>query len=408
MTEQLKELLREYAEEARVYEVRDVALSAARRRRVTRRFAVVAAALAVLALGGIVYALPRPVAINQPTVTPTPSPTPEGLNLPARILPQPQAPELPKTAVGPAVRLYWYYSKPEERTGYIQYLVAVDGSQYRLGPVGGEPTHRYELSPDGRWLVGSLGTEPPWGEVILRDLNAGTSVRISGNDRFWSPDGRYLAIERKKPNEEGPGRVAVVDTRHLDSAPASVDLRSFMGWQLMGVTATGDIALTSVDLDTTLRVMVIDRRTGGRVREASVDLSGMTTADERSRMAAAWIFAMSSYGVQFDGDGVFYLQLVMNNELLDPYAEYGDVLVIDLAGRRVRERIALPAPVVQGDVREDRRLLRVLPQGLLLSRSSTAPLDTSGGRLRAWELFDPATAHLTLVTDMSPLNPAPK
>lgn len=73
------------------------------------------------------------------------------------------------------------------------------------------------------------------------------------------------------------------------------------------------------------------------------------------------------------------------------------MLVLDLDAGIVRERWSLPEPRPlpdnpRGDW-ESWGITAVLPEGLLLTHRSTQ-------RRWAWELYDPATGTLSLVTDL--------
>ncbi|GAA1747512.1 hypothetical protein [Luedemannella helvata] len=407
MTAQLKNLLSEYAEQAHVYDVRAAALAAARKRRTGRRLAATAVALAVLAAGGI-YALPGRFATSSPPGTPVPSPTSDTLDLPASIAPQPAAQKLPTgEGVGRGVRVYRYSADPDATSNLNAYLATTDGSHYRV-----DASYEYRLSPDGRWLVGSRGDTSWAGYTVLYDLSSGRSFTMAGKSITWSADSRWLAVDRVKDAErsEQPGLVAIIDTQELTGPPRYLNLRSLRGYRFMGVTADGDIALTRNTLDQAVRILVVDRLTGKPGREFGVDLRDSLTPRELSDLANQWgqdsnLGAGPGGVFTFTQDGLLYLQLLTTRAAGPGPAESGDVLVIDLAAQRVRERIKLPPSIRSKDHREYWLLRQVLPQGLLLTHFSTERRRYSVGYIASFDLYDPATGALRVVTDLSALSP---
>ena len=408
MTAQLKDLLIEYAEQAYVYDVRAAALTAARKRRTGRRLAATAVALAVLAAAGGSYALPGRFATSSPPGTPVPSPTSDTLDLPASIVPQPKAQKLPTgKGVGRGVRVYRFSADPDAISSLNTYLATADGSHYRV-----DASYEYRLSPDGRWLVGSRGNTSWVGDTVLYDLSSGRSVTMAGKMITWSADSRWLAVDRVKDAErsEQPGLVAIIDTHELTGPPKYLNLRSLRGYRFMGVTAEGDIALTRNAMNHAVRILVVDRLTGKPGREFSVDLTDSLTAKELSDLAYQWrqdsnLGAGPEGTFTFTQDGLLYLQILTTKAPGSGPAESGDVLVIDLAAQRVRERIKLPPSIQSKDHREYWLLRQVLPQGLLLTHFSTERRKYSVGYIASFDLYEPATGALRVVTDLSALSP---
>ncbi|MBX6748976.1 MAG: hypothetical protein IRY85_04775 [Micromonosporaceae bacterium] len=432
MTATLKDLLTEYAEQARPYEVREQALRRGRRLRRMRMAAPAAlAVLAVVATGLTVVALGRSVAPQHPAQTPSPvGPSPsvdasppepvwptvpslppvvidelERVSLPgypAEIVTDPDARPLPADrAVGRGLTTY---TNP---AGPWYGLVSESGAQYRL-ELGDGVSH--DLSPGGRWLVSSTRSD-----LLIRDLTGTTvatlpvpnaSVRASW---WWSPDDRWLLIAATTEPATGrpwlpPATASLVDLAQTPLAPREIDLRPWPGFAPAAVRVDGTIVLRPVGMDARDRLgeLVLVDPDSGDGRSIVIDLSAAATPDE---------LAATAYMMGFLGSGGFALplpQLPDGSAMLQLWRSFGgppleaptietDVLVLDLDAGVVRERWHLPEPRPlpdnpRGDW-ESWGIRAVLPEGLLLTHSSTQ-------RRWAWELYDPETGALSLVTDL--------
>lgn len=407
MTAQIKDLLREYAEEARVYDVGAVAVATARRRRVTQRLAVAAAAVLVVASAGLAYALPRPTANVAPTQTPTPSPT-QGLALPDVITPQPAAPDLPgDRPVGRGLRTYRFGKNAALRATDF-YLVTLGGQHYHLGPVPTSSSDYYVLSPDGRWLAWLTG-DGPTSRTVLRDLTTTASYSFAGHARTWSADGRWLAVQRLRKLEGNwdPGYVAVVDTSQAGPLePAFVNLHLPNAVIVSGVTPGGDLLFADFD-HATLNLVMVNRSTGRVSRKLDVDFDKALTATEQATLSHDWYPEMTDLvgpvATASAPDGLLYLTVPGPVEMVPgrPHA----VIVIDVATGHLVKRIALPDSVRSGAHEwEYWQLYRVLPQGFLLWHHSTEIRKYTMGYTLSWDLFNPDTGELTQLMDVSALS----
>jgi hypothetical protein len=444
MTATLKDLLTEYAEQARPYEVREQALRRGRRlRRMRMAVPAALAALAVVATGLTVAALGSPVAPQHPSQsvgpsTPGPSPSvrsalpePEWPGVPtlppvvidelervsvpgypAAIVTDPDAPPLPTDrGVGRGLLVY-----TNAAAGWFG-LVTESGAQYRLSSLADLGSE--SLSPGGRWLLSYRSTEyfrngPEEGyrpaEMQVRDLTgtAVTTIPVGGHPRlWWSADDRWLLAAVMDPPHP-PTSATLVDLWRLTRAPQEVDLRGWPGFAPAAVLGDGTVVLGPLGGERLGDVVLVDPVTGDG-RAISIDLTTAATPDE---LATATYLANMGRVVGQTGplyplpDGSVLLQLERSfGASPDDGGRVAntDLLVLDLEAGVVRERWRLPEPrpipdSPHGDW-EGWGLLAVRPDGLLLTHSTTQ-------RTLAWELYDPQTGALFLVTDLRGLTSA--
>jgi hypothetical protein len=392
----LKELLTELAEEAKPYDVRAKALRAGKRRRLARRATPGLVALAVLASVGLIALRPTPAPTEYQPALPPPIALPGYL---AQITPQPDAPWLPTDrALGRGALVYF-----DRTQGY--FLVTVDGAQYRLGKPPEPYASTYTLSPDGRWLVEAehQGKSQTW----LRDLTSTISIEF---DRYftlvaWSPDGRWMVQGMYGAGD--PGRVRLFDLHApvVDLNGLEVDLHGFPQTQVASVMADGRLVLAQLGTYAFPDLTIVDPHTLEQHR-ITVDITGHTSDEERLSLAeTAAVNALVGLpqSLTFTTDGRVLLQLTRPEsppgERINRVGS-SDVLVINLDRSAVTERWTLPArrPIPNsphGDW-ESWRAIRMLPEGLLLAHETTQ-------KLLSWELFQPETGEVFLVTDLTRL-----
>jgi hypothetical protein len=381
----IQELLAEYAEGARTYDVGAGALQIGRRHRMMARAVPVAVALAVVVAGGAIALVPRPHATHDP-VPPATSPVWKSDQLkpsdfPARIVPQPSAPALPTTGIGRGVWIYWYSDPVDTR----QYLVAADGRQYRL-----EHGAAYGLSPDGRWLVGHV-TKTAANRATLRDLAGDRTFDIAPDQIVWSPDGRWMAtITAYLPDNAATDRtVRVVDLANPGAASAMftmplVDLP-------LSVTEGGDLVVAVTSSTTgVFEIVIRDRRTGVEKRKTSVDYTVTLTGEElqatTEAIAGRGTMAVGASTVAIS-DGRLLVQAMRRsgNVIVD-----GPVVSVDLmTGAATR------AFVLSGGIGEVWSLRKVLADGSLML------VHTRDGRLISFDRYDPVTQQRTQLTDLT-------
>jgi hypothetical protein len=410
MNNTLNNLMREYAEEARAYDVgADATVAAVRRHRTRRRLGVTAVAALVLAAGGVAYALPRPTTTVTPAQTPavTVTPTPS-VDLPPVIVPRTDAPKLPAHgAVGLGVKTYTVAGAGDGPV--TAFLLTADGNTYRIGPYGPPSQDYYRLSPDGRWLVRTHGGVGHLSSTVLRDLTSDASYTLTGAAVTWSADSRWVELIRFR-NAVDLDLTAVVDTRQLGHGqPTFVDLHPYADQRILGIDADGNIVLTKPGVTDWLNLTVVDRHTGMKLQRDDLTLVEFLTADERAAGAQDWAsdptVAYGQYAPSvLTGDGLLYLQIASRVTTPTGHAG-GDVLVIDVAAGTPRERITIPPPVKVGGGWESWRLMRVLPEGLLLAHDSHTDWRYGLGWVKSWDLYQPATGRLTVLTDLSALSP---
>jgi hypothetical protein len=396
MTTGLKELLTEYAVEARPYAVGARALASGRRRRAVRRTAPVVAVVLLLVIGAIAAGsrLVRDESVGTPSL-----PSPTSLSgFPAAIAPRPDAPTRPTDrAVGRGVLVY---QAPERLGGRLAwFLVTVDGSHYRLDAAAlPTPSSTYQLSADRRWLISVTPDGPP-GTTRLWDLTAADrdGHAFTGGP-IVSADGRWLALR-------SPGMARIVDLRAGIDRPATpVDLSAFPDMALVDVRPDGDLVLASSAPGTVLDLSIVERSTGVEKRRVRVDLTPhLTPAEQRGQAQIDELNALAGAPkpLIFAADGLVYFQTTGQYSTPDGRERYldKDVLVIDLVAGRVRQRLALPEPVLRtGEPDQTERwvLVDVRPEGLILQHRTTQ-------RALAWELFRPATGQRYLLTDLTGL-----
>lgn len=420
MTARLKELLVEYAEQARAYDVREQALRRGRRRR-RMRVAVPStlAALSVVVTGLTLVTLGLPAALpfappqqseavdpwwppqDWPAVPTLPPVIIDELprmslpGYPAEIVTDADAPPLPTDqAVG---RGLYQYTNP---AGPWIGLVTEAGAQYRLSSLDGA---WHDLSPGGRWL---LSHSPAESTLLLRDLT-GTSVTALPDPgtpvvgTWWSIDDRWLVTAAYAGLPGRPNAVNLVDLSTPAAEPRQIDLRRWPEFAPASVRADGTVVLRPLRPGHLGDVVLVDPTTGDG-RAISIDLTGAATPDELA--VTAYEEDLRRLGGEVsplhplpDGSVLLTLRRSFGGSPNFGTMISTDALVLDLDAGVVRERWRLPQPrplpaSPLGDW-ESWGVKDVLPEGLLLTHRSTQ-------RVWAWELYDPATGTLTLVTDL--------
>ncbi|SCE98829.1 WD40 repeat domain-containing protein [Micromonospora chokoriensis] len=204
MTDRLRDALRSAAEDVPSYRVYERALATARRDRLRRVGAGVAASV-LLAVAGVVVPLTRTPGVD-PAATANAA-LPDHIALPPLgTLHVTDRPRLGPASVvfdGPAPRLHGWNDVN------IVGVVGADSDRYRIMRIGGEALagRTVHLSPDGRYLARPDGAQddPPGVEVV--DLVTGRTQRLASPvDRSvwstpvgWSADGGSLVVSDEVP-----------------------------------------------------------------------------------------------------------------------------------------------------------------------------------------------------------------
>jgi hypothetical protein len=312
-----------------------------------------------------------------------PAPVPAGPALrdyPAAIVPQPDPPPLPADrAVGPGLLVF------HGAGGFV--LAASAGAQYRLDP----SATSYKLSPDGRWLAGSVIDH----STVMRDLTAaGPGFDLPGSPVAWSPDGRWVALGASQtdgPMPDNPGVVHVADLTRPQTTPRPVDLTGFTHTMLVSVRADGDLVLEPLDFEGSLNLSLVDPATLAVRRRIYVNLFPF--------LNRAGPGAIALVNQVFLPDGLVYLHAERPLDGSSPAgAPYYPVAVLQVdissGSGTARDEWSLPTPrPTGGGRREFWMLMRVLPEGMLLRHLT--PAGTA-----SWDLYQPGTGRLTTVTDL--------
>jgi hypothetical protein len=329
---------------------------------------------------------------------------------PAAIVTDPDAPPLPTDrSVGRGRLVY-----TNAAAGWYG-LVTESGAQYRLSSLSDSRSE--VLSAGGRWLVSYVGAElarggPASGDgkhIQLRDLTgtAVITVPVAGIPwLWWSADDRWLlttvmAVPSPPDPSHPPESATLVDLSKPVPVPQEIDLSRWPGFAPAAVRHDGTIVLRPVGGDRLGDVALVDPATGDG-RTVSIDLAAAATPDELA--AVAYWAGMDGLARQAspldplpDGSMLLRLWRSFGGPPGVGTVQPTDVLVLDLDAGVVRERWRLPTPRPlpdnpRGDW-ETWGVAAVLPDGLLLTHSSTQ-------RRWAWELYDPDTGDLFLVTDL--------
>lgn len=197
--------------------------------------------------------------------------------LPARIEAGPDTPDLPADrAVGRAAFIYTV-----DKPAPMIYLVAVDGTLYRVGTVPDhpEPGAHIGLSPDGRWLVRLRD-----GRWAVRDLTSRVEHFVDGRKypKAWSVDGgsmlwdQYVSSEQRSYHVLDTTSGRITDVAFTAGATQS-PLVMLSGYELVTVDQT-----TSSENGTRFSVNVVDVRSGTVLRSIPVDLSAQVRPGERT------------------------------------------------------------------------------------------------------------------------------
>jgi len=400
MTIMLKDLLTEYAEEAKPYEVRAQALRIGRRRRRLRRAIPAAVALLTVAAIGLTQLPLRPRSTG-PTEPSLPSVRSDLPGYPAEVVADPDPAQLPTDrAVGPALMVY-----PHPEGGYR--LVLRDGRQYRLDSPSHGPETRgsYLLSPGGGWLAWPVHAD---GEpaIRLRDLAGTTMIDILGMRLpvAWSNNDRWLVLAESMPAtvelRNQPVGVVLIDLAASPPSSTDVDLGLCTECAVGAVRSDGSLVLEALGRRNLGSLIIMNPLSGGMdyATPVEIDLDDHASAaelDGTSRVADQLILA----GVPNR------LRLLSDDTVLMPVHRADDssvglnidILVLRLDQHVVSQRWELPQPrAIPGDPLGDSESWTVhaaLPEGLLLVHRTTQ-------RWLALELYDPATGTLSLVTDL--------
>jgi hypothetical protein len=368
----VKELLVEYAEQARYYDVGVRALARGKRRRRIRHV-LPAVVVAVVVLVAVVSAVPYLSA--DPIRTPL-------VGYPTEIVPVPNPPPLPVDAVGQGLLVY-------ERAGRQPVMVTMDGREYLLPRLEGiAPEQSSRLSPDGRWLThGDAAT------TLVRDLTAtGAAWMLPGFLVAWSPDARWFALDNQT-GSAGPRQIDLYDTTAMTlTAPATptvVKLAAFTEaniteHKLVAILNNRDLVFAArLGADPDLVVIIVDPATGETHTAMAPDLAPYLTAQERAAAPADPDAFVAT------DDGQLLVRIVRRaGSAYRPT----DVITIPVASPTETRRWRLPKP----SANERWDVLRVVPEGLLL-------LHRRGNRLVAIELHAAPDGPTTVVTDLSRL-----
>jgi hypothetical protein len=319
MSEQIRTLLADLADEAGTYAEPDRAVAADQRRR--RRRAITISAVAALA-ATIVAGLPPALRFDRGIPPATNATYPPSVTPPAPVQ------KLPSRRIGAASFIY----APCARD-CAAYLVMPDGRQYELptaawgGPVGG-----FTLSPDGAWL----GMPTAQG-FRLKALVTGTDHTIGGTGPgiteawAWSADSRWLLLARHTD-----GSVHEYTRIDLDAGGAFETFDSAAsGQDVVAITNDGDfIRWASGGLDGKLPVLaVVDPKTHQELRRIAVTVppngDGLLKTGETVR--AGQIFV--------GPDGQTALLAVTKEEPLGPPVAVLEVLLDD---GHIMTRLDLP------------------------------------------------------------------
>ncbi|MFY1688946.1 TolB family protein [Plantactinospora sp. WMMB782] len=396
---ELRDMLGEVAEQAKVYDVTGRAVRVARRRRLAVRLAPMAAAAAVVAFGAVavVGLRPDPPVGQLAAVTPTVDWLPSRLDLPA--------PE-PLPATGPVGRgVLVYEGGPDE---LAPVLLTEDGRQHRLAEPTWSPVPSYTptvlvshtrptLSPDGRWLG-----ERRDGRYVVRDLTGTTRHQLADglSPIVWSPESRWLLLGNRDDNAP-PVRFDV--TSGEQRPVPGVDRER---WSPVAVLPDGEVVLLGGLAEPTRRTSVelrlVDPVGGAEPTRIQLDL----------RRHLRQLESVGSEQPMLSPDGRSLLFSVV--EVADPRQGMpgldhgGDLMRVDLTSNAVR-RIELPysdrpGPAKAGPSPAAARdwwtePVGYLPEGVLL-RLRTA--DGAGDEL---QVLDPGTGAVGRVTDL-PADPA--
>ncbi|GAA3752063.1 hypothetical protein GCM10022225_40480 [Plantactinospora mayteni] len=393
---ELRDMLGEVAEQAKVYDVTGRAVRVARRRRRAARLAPVAAAVAVVALGTVAVVGLRP----DPPVGPAAVAVPAVDWLPDRLDVPASGPD-PLPASGPVDRGVLVYADLRPG-GPAPVLLTEDGRQYRLAePVTsaqGYSHTRPTLSPDGRWLG-----EQRDGRYVLRDLTGTARHQLA--DGFspvaWSPESRWLLLTDNLDENAPPVRLDVTTGERRPVTGADSER-----WTPVAVLPGGDAVFLGIPKEPT-------RRTNLELR--LVDPAGDAEPTPVQLNLRWHLRPMESVGTErprLSPDGralLFSVVEVADPEQGMPGLDHGGELIrVDLTTNEVR-RIALPYADRPGQPvpSPSRAAVRAwwteplgyLPEGVLLR------LHTADGAGDALQVLDPATGVVGTVTELPARGP---
>lgn len=390
----LKDLLDDVAEQAKLYDRTEHALSVARRQRRLARVAPVALAVAVATGLAAVWLPLRSSNVDSDAAAMTPW-------LPQRLTVPEQVPPTLPTDHGVALGSLVY------QTGDKSTLVTEDGRQYRL-PGAGDGL--LGVSPDGRWLATTSGDK-----VLLRDLTTTGGIQIAGHGggakaASWSPDGRRFALwtgsmagNTAEPDVDP--RIIVVDlasrTQWTTPAPGNVTL--------IGVLDSGDVVLEDrvspdqVTSSTPVQLSIFNSQTGQVRHRYQIDLTPWLSPKERQARQRAGL--LSDAALLADGRTLLLRPAVRVPGGPDGLYAPDDVLAVDLDTGSVTRRYDLPDPRIASATRDlvidhNRTLGALLPEGVLyIHNGRTSPWP--GGPI-SLELLDLSTGRLQVVSTVSP------
>jgi len=275
--------------------------------------------------------------------------------LPARIAAGPNTPDLPADlGVGRAAFIY-----TTDEPGFPIYVVAVDGTPYRVGVMPKQPAPaNVTLSPDGRWLIRQRGDR--W---IVRDLTSQVEHSVDGQQvpEAWSVDGRSLLWHEAAP----PGQRGY---HVMDTASGRMTKVAFTGpIEQTPVIMLNDHEIAAVDYisfsrnETRFSVDIVDVRDGTRLRSTPVDLSAHLRPGERTvAYVIPLLYASGSPTRLWTAVGV---QAATPTPEVAPNMPVG-VIGVDLASGRILTRLDW-SPPARG---EGTQLVGAVADGAVLAR----------------------------------------
>jgi hypothetical protein len=369
MTDQIRTLLADLADEACPYPDPERAIGAARRYR-RRRFVVVSAVVAVLVAAGAALPLLRS--------RPVPPGPPIEPGYPATVTPPAQPDKLPSGAVGPAD--FVYAPCPRDCAALV---VLADGRQYALPtPDRADPVGGVTMSPNGAWLGWRDG-----GRVILRNLVTGNSYPVDAatDPWYWSPDSRWLLVaDQHGINVDD---LVLLDVGHGGSQRRVPARRCDA---VVGVTDDGDILrwVSGGDVPGLLPVLgFCDPATGDMRREVRVTLPPEAGAllDPGETVNAR---------VAYLGPGDETAILFVTDLRRAEYAAAIALLEVDLGDGHVVNRLDLPVPEVPDGSSGLWAPAAYLPRGVVLLHGLPQRTEIA--------LLDPVTGTRTVVSVVRP------
>lgn len=381
----LKELLGDVAEQARVYDVSRPVVRVARRRQRMQWIAPVAAAAAVALAAAAGWAVWPNGGAPKPAATRTAPPDlVTNLDwLPAQVREPTELPPVLPTdkAVGPASVAYASCAA----NGCYGYLVLPDGTQYRLAEARQQKDKvlSVSLSPDGRWLAQVVP-----GAVVMRDLAGTKTHRVPGyiNVFEWSPDSRWVQLMPRDSTQHGSHldpthTIGVFDLRNSKLITAEVPVFAPGPLLNTGELVFGDRPRNGdVPAPARVRVLALDPRSGKTRTLLDVDIADSLREGE----------LVSSFDVDLTQDGSGVMTRTVEWLERPDGTKVGmsdDILKVTWGGAVTRYAVPRGRDGGKPWVGEEWGLLGQYGKDLLLMHSNDADtelqaLDTKTGRLR--------------------------